>query len=466
MRIRPMIAALALAATPLSAHAQAADKAAFRTLYQELIETNTTLSVGSCTELAKKIAVHLKAAGIPDKDVSLIVPPNDARWGNLVAVLHGSDARAKAVLMLAHLDVVEAKASDWGRDPFKLEEKDGFFIARGSTDDKAMAAIFVDNLMRFKQEGYHPKRSIKLALTCGEETSPTFDGAEYLALHHHALIDAGIALNEGGSGRSVDGKYQFNGVEAGEKTYQDYKLETVNSGGHSSRPVKDNAIYQLANALVKLQAYDFPIELNAATRTYFDRMSKIETGQLAADMKEILKPKPDPEALKRIIADPGRNGIMRTTCVATLIEGGHAKNALPQHTSANVNCRILPGHSQEEVRKQLETIVADPGVKISFQDPPEKIGPPPPLTPAVMGPIEKLTAEMFPGVPVVPIMAAGATDGRFLTPTGIPTYGVSGIFADPEKTNAHGLNETVPVKGLYEGREFLYRLVKMYADAK
>jgi acetylornithine deacetylase/succinyl-diaminopimelate desuccinylase-like protein len=473
MRIRSFALApafaLALAAAPLTAHGQdlPPDVAAFRALYQELIETNTTLSAGDCTLAANRMAAHLKAAGLPDKDITLIAPDQDKRFGNLVAVLPGTDPKAKAVLMLAHLDVVEAKAEDWGRDPFKLEEKDGFFIARGATDDKAMAAIFVDAMMRFKQEQYRPRRTIKLALTCGEETPNTFNGAEYLVKTHRTLIDAQLALNEGGSGlMSADGTRVFNGVQAGEKVYQDFTLEVTNPGGHSSRPQKANAIYQLATALKKIEAYEFPIEFNAATRGYFEKMAAIRGGAVGADMKAILAKTPDPAALARLKEDPGLNSILHTTCVATMLNAGHAPNALPQRATANVNCRIFPGHRQDEIKAQLEAVIGDPAVRVSFTDPPETFSPPPKLTPAVMGPIEKLTAGMWPGVPVVPLMASGATDGRFLTPAGIPTYGVSGIFADPNNTRAHGLNETVPVQSLYQGRDFLYRLVKAYAEAK
>ena len=444
-----------------------AGEARFRDLYKELIEINTTLSAGSCTRAAEAMRARLAQAGFPEANLHLIVPPDRPKDGNLVAVLPGSDPKAKALLLLAHIDVVEAKREDWERDPFKLTEEDGYFYARGAMDDKAMAAVFTDSMARFKEEGYRPKRTIKLALTCGEETPNEFNGVSYLIQHHRNLIDAEFALNEGGGGRldGKTGKYLYNGIQAGEKLYQDFTLETVNQGGHSSRPTPDNAIYQLAAALAKIQAYDFPIEFNDATRGFLEKFSAIVGGEQGADMQAVAK-SGDAAAAERLKKDPSINSMLHTTCIATEIQGGHAKNALPQHVSANVNCRIFPGHAPEEIRQTLIKVIGDAGVKVAFESPPEKAGPPPKLTPAILGPIEKLTADMFPGVPVVPAQASGATDGRFLTPVGIPTYGVSGMFSDGATTNAHGLNERIPVQSLLEGREFLHRLTKMYAGGK
>jgi len=330
-----------------------------------------------------------------------------------------------------------------------------------------MAAIFVDALARYKRTGYQPERTIKLALTCGEETPNTFNGVSYLLEHHRQLIEASFALNEGGGGY-LDGQDRrlYNGVQAGEKVYQDYRLEITNPGGHSSRPVKENAIYRLAAALERISAYEFPIEFNDTTRAYFDRMATIKSGQVAEDLRALLQTPPPAEALARITANPSYNSVLHTTCVATMIDGGHAPNALPQRAGANVNCRIFPGHSQEDIRKVLEQVVDDTEVTISFVDPPESTSPPPPLTPEILGPIETVTEQMWPGLPVLPFMVAGATDGRFLTPVGIPTYGVSGIFKDPAKTNAHGLNEKIPVASLYESQEFLDRLIRIYAGGE
>jgi acetylornithine deacetylase/succinyl-diaminopimelate desuccinylase-like protein len=443
------------------------DEQAFRALYKELIEINTTLSAGSCTVAANAMKAHLVKAGYPDKDLHVVVPPEYPKQGNLIALLPGTDASLKPVMLLAHLDVVEAKREDWTRDPFTLVEEDGYFYARGAADDKAMAAVFMDAMVRFRQENYKPRRGIKLALTCGEETPNTFNGVSYLVEHHRALIDAAFALNEGGGGR-MDGKtgaYQYNGIQAGEKLYQDFTLETVNQGGHSARPTPDNAIYQMAQALAKISAFEFPVEFNEVTRSYFARYGEIVGGTEGADMKAAAA-SGDAAAVARLKKNPTLNGMLHTTCIATMIDGGHALNALPQHVTANVNCRIFPGHSPEEVRQTLISTIGDSGVKVAFQAAPEKSGPAPALTPEIMGPIETLTRELFPGVPVVPAQSSGATDGRFLTPIGIPTYGVSGIFSDPDTTRAHGLDERMRVQSLLEGREFLYLLTRNYADGK
>jgi acetylornithine deacetylase/succinyl-diaminopimelate desuccinylase-like protein len=447
----------------------AAGEAEFRALYKELVETNTTFSVGSCTLASERMKARLIAAGYPDSDVKILVnpAPNRPQDGNLVAVLPGSNPAKKAILLMAHIDVVEAKREDWERDPFVLTEEGGFFYARGASDDKSMAAIFTDSMIRYKREGYKPERTIKMMLNCGEESPNQFVGAKYMVENHRDLIDAEFALNEGAGGRldPVTGKYVFNGVQAGEKLYQDYTVEVTNPGGHSSRPVPDNAIYELGQALIKIQSIEFPIEFNDATRTFFRRMGEITGGQEGQDMRDAADGE-NAAAIRRLTQNPSYNATLRTTCVATQLSGGHAPNALPQRATANVNCRIFPGHTQEEIRQKLEGAIGNPEVKVTLRSDPETPMKAPPLPPEILGPIERLTEQMWPGVPVIPAMATGATDGRFTTPAGIPTYGVSGIFADPNTTNAHGLNERVGVKQLMEGRIFLYQLVKMYAGGK
>jgi len=451
-------ASVSYAAAPLQGETE------FRDLYKELIEINTTLSVGSCTNAANAMAKHLSQSGIPDSDIHVIVPPEFPAQGNLVAKLPGTLPDSESLLLLAHIDVVEANREDWERDPFKLVEEDGYFFARGAVDDKSMSAVFVDIMKRLSRDKTPLRRSVVLALTCGEETPNTFNGVSYLLEHHRDLITAKFALNEGGGGLLADGRIPlYNGIQAGEKTYQDYRLEVMNPGGHSSRPRPDNAIYQLNDALKRVSAYSFPIEFNDTTRGFFRQRSKMESGQVSRDMLSILETPPGELALERIQQNPGHNSILHTTCVTTMIEAGHAPNALPQRATANVNCRIFPGHSQEEIRQVLETVVNDPEVKVSFVDPPETTSPPPPLTDEILNPIQALTEEMWPGVPVLPSMASGGTDGRFLTPAGIPTYGVSGLFIEPGEVNAHGLNEKVLVKSLLESRVFLDRLVKMFA---
>ena len=466
MRLTALAGATALiAAAPAFAQpAPEAGEAAFRATYKELVETNTTLSAGSCTLAAERMAARLRAAGFPDSDLHLIVEPSHPKEGNLVAILPGSDPKAKAILLLAHIDVVEANRADWARDPFTLVEEDGFFYARGAADDKAQAAIWVDTLARFKREGFRPKRTIKMALTCGEETAGAFNGAQYLATRERALIDAEFGLNEGAGGLlGEDGKPVVLNIQAGEKFPQNYRLEVVNPGGHSSRPVRENAIYRLADALVKLRAHDFPVESNAATRGYFGAMAKLLPGPSAPAMAAFAANPSDAAAAATLAAaDPAWNAILRTTCVATMIDGGHATNALPQRARANVNCRIFPGTSVEQVRQALEAAVADPQVKITTLETRSEISPPPPLTEKVLGPARRVAAQVFPGVPLVPLMAAGGTDAAFMTPAGIPTYGLSGIFSDREGSHAHGLDERVRVKSLIDAREFLYRLVKAY----
>ena len=444
----------------------------FRALYKELVETNTTLSAGSCTMAAARMAARLKAAGFPDSDLHPFAAPDHPKEGGLVAVYPGRDPQLKAILLLAHLDVVEAKREDWTRDPFTLVEENGSFYARGAMDDKAEAAIWVDLLIRYKSENYRPLRTLKVALTCGEETSGAFNGVEWLTRNKRDLINAEFALNEGAWGElDASGQKVSLDVEAGEKFSQNYILEVTNPGGHSSRPVKNNAIYHLAAALTRIAAYDFPVQFNEANRAYFRGMEKIQASRgetaVANAMTAFLRDPNDSKAIELVVAkDPGWNATLRTTCVATMLDAGHATNALPQRARANVNCRIFPGISVESVRAKLLELAADPEVKVEMPETPGPVSTPPPLTPTLLEPIEKLTAQFWPGVPVLPIMQAGATDGEFTNGVGIPTYGVEPIFLGPDVGNIHGLNEYVGVKSLLEGREFLYRLVKAYAEQK
>jgi acetylornithine deacetylase/succinyl-diaminopimelate desuccinylase-like protein len=440
------------------------DQAAFREIYKELVETNTTLSAGSCTEAAQKMAARLRAAGYPESDLHLFSTPDHPKEGGLVAILPGTDPKAKAILLLAHIDVVEAKREDWERDPFKLIEEGGYFYARGSLDDKSMSATWVDTLIRLRAERTKPRRTVKMALTCGEETNGAFNGAEYLVKEKRDLIDAAFALNEGAWGMLDDsGKRVMMGIQAGEKTSQNFRLEVQNVGGHSSRPVKNNAIYHLAGALTRIEHYDFPAKLNDTTREYFTRMADIVGGDTGAAMNKVVAVPSDAAAVAKVTEDPTWNGMLRTTCVATTLDAGHATNALPQRARANVNCRIYPGESGESVRQVLDKVIADPEVKVSLMEIRGPASVVPPLTREIMGPIEKVSARIYPGSPVIPLLQPGATDGQFLTPAGIPTYGVNGLFMDRDLGNIHGLNERVRVQSLYDGRDFLYELVKIYA---
>ncbi len=470
--ISAMLSAAIWAAPALAAPGQGGDpyggEAAFRSLYKELVETNTTLSVGSCTLAAERMAARLKAAGFADDQLTLFAAPEKPKEGGLVAVLPGTSKKEKPILLLAHLDVVEAKREDWVRDPFTLIEEDGYLYARGTVDDKAMAASWVDALIRFKQENFKPRRTLKLALTCGEETTYAFNGAEWLAANKPDLIDAAFALNEGGGGRtagkgvSEGGKLVVQSIQVGEKGVQNYRFETRNPGGHSSIPVRDNAIYQLAAALVKLQGYDFKLELSDTTRAYFAKAGAARSDALGKAMQAIAANPADKSAEAVLNGDRMFHSMLRTTCVATLTDGGHANNALPQRAGANVNCRIFPGNTGEAVRQELQALVADTGVTITPVPPLRPLVKTPPMDPAVLDPMEKLAAKYFPGVPVVPTMSTGGTDAVFLGTIGIPTYGVPGAWLNPDMNGVHGLNERIEIKSLLTARAYLYELVKAY----
>ncbi len=446
-----------------------ADEIAFRALYKELIEFNTTRSVGNCTQAAEAMRKRLLAAGIPAEDMQILAPAEAPNDGALIAVLRGSDKSVKPILLLAHIDVVEAKREDWVRDPFKLVEENGWFYARGASDDKSMAAIFTDSLIRYRREGYTPRRDIKLALTCGEETAGAglFDSVRWLVQTQPEVLDAEFAINEG-----AGGEYDRNGkpivlqVQAGEKVYQDFTLEVSDPGGHSSLPKADNAIVRLSTGLAKLGAHQFPIGFNSVTRAYFETMAKIMDPDIGADMRAVLQSPPDAAAASRLWKiDPQWNAMLRTTCIVSEITGGHAPNAIPQHVKATVNCRILPGTPVADVQAEIARVIADDAIKISTKGEGGVQSPIPPLTEAILGPARQVAEKLWPGVTLVPTMLPGYTDGKYLNPAGIPTYGLSGLFEDAEGNYIHGLNERMRVKSLMEGRQFLYEVVKFYADS-
>jgi acetylornithine deacetylase/succinyl-diaminopimelate desuccinylase-like protein len=469
VRARSILFATAFAGISTSAslaQAPVTDEAAFRALYKQLIEINTTRSVGSCTEAAEAMRAHLLAAGIPAADTQILAPPDRPKDGALIAVLHGRDRLAKPMLLLAHIDVVEAKREDWERDPFKLVEEKGWFYARGSSDDKAMAAVFTDSLIRYAKEGFKPRRDIKLALTCGEETPDIFNSVRWLTQTQPTVLNAAFALNEGAGGElDRNEKPVALQIQAGEKVYQDFALEASDVGGHSSRPTKNNPIVRLSAGLTKLGAHNFAIALNQATRGYFEAQTKLVSPEVAADMRAVMKNPPDEAAAERLWAiNPGWNGSLRTTCVVTEIAGGHAPNALPQHVLANVNCRILPGVPIADVQREIVGVLGDDKISVAPTGEPGMQSPPPPLSDRIMGPVRKVADEIWPGVAIVPTMTTGATDGRFLNASGVPTYGLSGMFHDAEGSRAHGLNERIRVKSLMDGRRFLYEVVKLYAN--
>ena len=467
--MRTMIALLAsamLAATPgIAQESPRPDQLAFRDLYKELVETNTTLSSGSCTLAAERMAARLKAAGFADDQLTLFATPENPKEGGLVAVYPGTSKTAKPILLIAHIDVVEAKREDWERDPFVMVEENGYFYGRGTADDKAQAAVWIDTLIRFKQQEYKPKRTVKVALTCGEETNGAFNGAQWLAANKRDLIDAEFALNEGGGGDS-DGKGKVLGqsVQVGEKTFANFRLETRNPGGHSSAPVPANAIYQLANALTRIAVYQFPVEMTDTTRRFFAEAGAARADDVGKAMVAISKNPQDKAAEAIVNTDPFLHSNLRTTCVATLLDGGHAANALPQRAGANINCRIFPGHSIESIRDELAKVIGDDGVTITQLAPKRPAPPAPPLDPKVIGPMQKLVDTYWPGFKVVPAMANGYTDATFLGAVGIPTYGIPGMWGDPDGNGAHGLNERMEVRSVYVGRDYMFDLVKAYAD--
>lgn len=435
-------------------------------IFKQLIEINTTDSVGNVTTAAEAMAQRLRDAGFPAADIQ-VLGPND-RKKNMVARLRGAGGK-KPVLLIGHLDVVEALRSDWTTDPFQFVEKDSFFYGRGTQDMKGADAILVTTLIRFVKEGYKPDRDVILALTADEEGGKS-NGVEWLVNNHRDLIDAEFVLNPDGGGVELEnGKPIMMEMDATEKLYSDYQLTATNPGGHSSLPVPDNAIYHIADALSRIEKYHFPFEFNDVTRAYFTEMSKIETGQKAADMKAILSSPPDQQAIARLSEDPIDNSLMHTTCVATRLDGGHANNALPQTAHANVNCRILPGHAIEDTRQALIKVIDDPKVSVNpvassgdvqTESSPRKSFPPPPLLPQVMNPLAKATQEMWPGIPVVPSMATGASDAVYTSPAGLPTFGISGIALENKDIRAHGKDERLPEKSFYDGVEFYYKFLK------
>jgi acetylornithine deacetylase/succinyl-diaminopimelate desuccinylase-like protein len=437
-----------------------ADQKLAHDIYKEIIEIKSGFTTGATTPVADVVAKRLRAAGFPDSDIFLggVIPTKS----NLVVRYHGT-GKLKPILLLAHTDVVEAKREDWSLDPFVFTEKDGYYYGRGTADDKAQAAVWTANLIRYKREGYKPDRDIIVALTADEEGGGPYNGVDWLIKNHRNLIDAEFALNEGGRGQMVKGQRLSNDIQAAEKWYLDLRLEVRNKGGHSSQPVPDNAIYHLAGALLRLSQFGFPLKTNEVTKAYFAGMAKIDTTSTKADLAKVAEG--DQEAMKRIAQmSPAWNSMLRTTCVATLLEGGHAHNALPQLAAANVNCRVQPDDSLQYVLDTLKKVFADDQVMVSITNQ-EENSPGSPLRPDIMRAMARITDTMWPGVVVLPTMSTGATDGRALRAAGIPTYGVQGFFGERDDNRAHGRDERMLVRSFYEGQTFLYELVKTLTTA-
>ena len=458
----PLLTAALLAS--VSAHSQvtrpASEQALARAIYKEFIEFQSGFTTGATTPVAQAAAARLKAAGFPDADIHVDGP--NPQKANLVVRYHGTGAR-KPILLLAHTDVVEAKREDWSMDPFQLIEKDGYFYGRGTGDDKAQAAAWIANLIQYRKEGFTPDRDIIVALTADEEGGGPFNGVDWLLKNHRDWIDADFALNEGGWGESVDGRRIANDLQVSEKYVLTFRLEVRNKGGHSSLPVADNAIYHLAGALDRLSRFGFPLKTNEVTAAYFKQMAKTEAGAVKADLEQVAAGSHD--AMERLAkGSTPWNATLRTTCVATMLEGGHALNALPQLAAATVNCRVLPEDGADFVRGALRKVVADTQVAVTLLGNPTP-GPASPLRADVVQAVTNVTEKMWPGVLTVPIMVMGATDGKSLRIAGIPTYGVQGFFFDRDDIRFHGRDERMRVQSFYEGQAFLYDLVKRLARA-
>ena len=429
-----------------------------RAIYKEMVEIKSGYTTGATTPVAEAVAKRLRAAGFPAADI--FVGGASPRKANLVVRYHGT-GRRRPILLLAHTDVVEAKREDWSMDPYTLTEKDGYFYGRGTGDDKAQAAVWIANLIRYKREGFKPDRDIIVALTADEEGGGPYNGVQWLLKNKRALIDAEFTLNEGGWGESVAGTQISNDVQVSEKYVINYRFEVHNKGGHSSLPVADNAIYHLARALDRLAGFGFPLKTNAVTREYFRAMSTIEKGAISADLGAI--PSGDTAAMARVArAATAWNATLRTTCVATELAGGHAKNALPQLAAANVNCRVLPEDAVDYVTSTLRRVIADTAVTVTVEGTPN-IGPASPMRADLLTAVKATTTAVWPGVPAVPMMVMGATDGSYLRAAGIPTYGVQGFFYDRDDVRFHGRDERLKVQSFYQGQTFLYELVKRLA---
>jgi acetylornithine deacetylase/succinyl-diaminopimelate desuccinylase-like protein len=438
-----------------------AEKQLTRDIYKQFIEIPSGFTTGSTTPVAEAAAARLKAAGFPD--AAIFLGGASPKKFNLVARYRGTGKR-KPILLLAHIDVVEAKREDWSIDPFELLEKDGYFYGRGTGDDKAQAAIWIANLIQYKKEGFVPDRDIIVALTADEEGGGPFNGVDWLIKNHRDLIDAEFCLNEGGWGETIDGKRVANYLQVSEKYVLNFRLEVRNKGGHSSLPVRDNAIYHLAGALTRLAGFDFPLKTNDVTSVYFRRMGELSTGPEKQDLLKVAEGSQD--SMQRVAAlAPAFNSVLRTTCVATMLEGGHALNALPQLAAATVNCRVMPEDAPDYVESTLKKIFADDQVSVKSMGESSR-GPSSPLRPDVLEAATRITSTMWPGVAVVPNMVMGATDGRMLRVAGIPTYGIQGIFIDRNDVRFHGRDERIPVQSFFEGQAFLYDLVKSLASAK
>ncbi len=465
------LAAAALVATSASAQVPTGtmfelrpDQKQFFDLYKELVETDTTVTNGQEYFYAVCAYERMKEAGFPADQLTMFSVPEHPKEGGLVAVYPGTSKTLEPMLLLAHIDVVEANPEDWTLPPFELIERDGTFFGRGTADDKDEAAIYVANFIRMKAEGYTPDRDIILALTADEEGG-SVNGVEWLLANRRDLVDAAYVLNEGGGGILEEGKRVSNTVQAAEKKYQNYTFEVTNEGGHSSRPRKDNAIYDLADAVENLRGYQFPAQWNPVTLNFFKATGAATPGELGKAMTAFAKNPNDKQAQKVLSDDPSTIGFTRTTCVPTLLSGGHADNALPQSATVTINCRIFPGTSVESVQAKLAEVVGNPKAEWKVLDDPTTSGVSEPR-PDVMAAVGKAVHARFPGLPIVPYMESGGTDGMHFRNAGIPTFAVSGLFAKPSDMFAHGLNERVPVASFFAAMDHWPTIIKALAGGE
>ena len=461
------IIALCIVCLPtISIEAQTAltpDQREAREIFQELIEINTSYKGGSTTPAARAIARRFLAAGFPASDVRVLGPAGD-KDSSVVVRMEGRSKTLKPILLIAHIDVVEALRADWSLEPYKLTERDGFFYGRGTSDIKDGAATLAAALLRMKRHNETPQRTLILALTAGEEGGGGYNAMDWLLKNHRDLIDAAFTLNvDSGDPLIKNGKPLLRALQTSEKLYQSFALEVTDKGGHSSLPTPENAIARLADAIGRVARFRFPVQLTETTRAYFERSAALETGHVASDMRGVARIPNDSASAARLSKSPFYNAQLRTTCVPTMIEGGHAPNALPQRAKAVVNCRILPGETPAAIRAELVRVVADDSVHVTAINDGARAAAPSPLTPEIMVPLEKVTRELWPGVPVVPQMETGATDGAYLRSAGIPTYGISGVFLDIDDIRAHGRDERIMVKSFYDGVEYIYRLLREFA---
>ena len=470
MILRPIIAFCICPLLPFAIEAQTTatltpDQREAREIFQQLIEINTSYKGGSTSPASRAIAARFLAAGFPANDVRVIGPAGD-KDSSVVVRMRGRSQTLKPILLIAHIDVVEALRADWSLEPYKLTERDGFFYGRGTSDIKDGAATLAAALLRMKRNGEAPERTLILALTAGEEGGGGYNAMDWLLKNHRDLIDAAFTLNvDSGDPLIKNGKPLLRALQTSEKLYQSFALEVTDKGGHSSLPTPENAIARLADAIGRVARFRFPVRLTETTRAYFERSAALETGQVAADMRAIARDQNDSASAARLSRSPFYNAQLRTTCVPTMIEGGHAPNALPQRAKAVVNCRILPGEKPPVIHAELVRVVADDSVHITAINDGARAAAPSPLTPEIMVPLEKVTREFWPGVQVIPQMETGATDGAYLRSAGIPTYGISGVFLDIDDIRAHGRDERIMVKSFYDGVEYIYRLLREFAGA-